>query len=179
VSVNDEVVHGIPGGRILQEGDIVGLDVGLKHKGLFVDMAETVPVGHISDEDKRLIDATREALFEGIKVAVLGSKLGAIGNAIEKIAQKHGFGLVREFGGHGVGHAVHEEPYIPNFGSVTGGPVLREGMVLALEPMFVAGKEEIDIADDEYTVKTRDGRKSAHFEHTIAITETGPVILTE
>jgi len=179
VSVNDEVVHGIPGGRILKEGDIVGLDIGLIHEKLFVDMAETCPVGKISDEDQKLIEKTKKALHLGIASALPGSKIGAIGSAIENFAKPFGYGIVRDLGGHGVGHAVHEEPYIPNFGDKNSGEELLPGMVLAIEPMLTCGTHKVKLLSDGYTVVTEDGSRSAHFEHSIVITRGAPLILTQ
>jgi len=178
ISVNDEVVHGIPGDRVILEGDIVGLDLGLAHKGFFVDMAETVPVENITKEDKNLIDITKKALHEGIGVVRDGVMSGAIGHAIESFVKPYGYGLVKELGGHGVGHAVHEEPFIPNFGSEKDGILLCEGMVIAIEPMLTGGKGAVRLAGDGYTIVTRDGTKSAHFEHTVVVTKNGAHILT-
>tara|TARA_B100000745_G_scaffold98011_1_gene62350 strand:+ start:18888 stop:19652 length:765 start_codon:yes stop_codon:yes gene_type:complete len=180
ISVNDEIVHGIPGDYALKEGDIVGLDIGLIRDGKYiVDMARTYPVGAISDEDKKLLEVTKRSLFAGIKNAIPGKKIGAIGSAIEAVAKEYGYGVVEVLGGHGVGHAVHEEPFIPNFGSKNSGPEIQEGMVLALEPMLTRGTKNVILKDDGYTYATKDGTNSAHFEHTIAITKKGPVILTE
>ena len=179
VSVNDEVVHGIPGDYVLKEGDIVGLDIGLVRNSLYVDMARTLPVGEISKEDKELIAVTKHSLSKGIQAATLGKKIGAIGAAVESVAHESGYGIVEVLGGHGVGHAVHEEPFIPNFGPEHSGPEIKEGMVLALEPMLTLGTKDVYLESDDYTYKTKDGKKSAHFEHTIAITKDGPIILTE
>jgi methionyl aminopeptidase len=179
VSVNEEVVHGIPGKRILKEGDIVGLDIGLIHEKLFVDMAETHPVGKINVEDKKLIEATKKALYLGIESVAVGKNIGAIGNAIERFAKPLGYGIVRDLGGHGVGHKVHEEPYIPNFGKEDSGERIVLGMVLAIEPMLNRGTHKVKLLSDGYTVVTQDGSQSAHFEHTIAVTEKGPIILTQ
>lgn len=180
VSVNDEVVHGIPEeGIVLQEGDIVSLDIGLKHKGFITDAAITVPVGEVSSDAKRLIEATRKSLYAGIKEAKPGNTTGDIGAAIEEIAKKEGLGIVRILSGHGVGYEVHEDPYIPNYGRPGSGTKLEVGMVIAIEPMFTLGEDDVSVAPDEYTFMTTDGSLSAHFEHTIAITEKGPLILTE
>jgi len=179
-SVNDEIVHGIPSENphILEEGDIIGLDCGLRHEGLIVDAAVTVPVGVIDPEAEKLILVTREALAAGIAAAEPGGRVGDISAAIEAYIRPFGYGIVRELGGHGVGYKVHEEPHIPNFGKKRTGPELLPGAVLALEPMVNEGTEKIILADDGYTFKTADGKRSAHFEHTIVITEDGPEILT-
>lgn len=180
VSVNDEVVHGIPLKEIiLEEGDIVSLDLGLKHKGLITDGAITVPVGKISKEAKTLISATKEALDLGIKMAKPGNTTGDIGNAISSVAEKFGYGVVKILSGHGVGYSVHEDPYVPNYGKPGTGEKLVPGMVLAIEPMFNLGSEEVCATEDEYTYVTEDGSISAHFEHTIVITEKGSIILTK
>ena len=178
VSVNDEVVHGIPGKRVLCEGDIVGLDLGIKHDGLFVDMAVTVPVGKISQEDAALIEDTRESLARGIQAAREGATVGDIGNAIESFLKPRGYGIIRDLGGHGVGRAVHEEPFIPNFGVPGEGSRLTAGMVIAIEPMVSRRGEGVVTASDGYTVRTKDGSTCAHFEHTIMISGDAPIILT-
>jgi len=177
-SVNDAVVHGVPTDEPLKNGDIIGLDIGLTHRGLIADMAVTVPVGEISEEYKKLITITKESLMHGIKAAVSGNNIGAIGHAIESYVHPFGYGIVEVLGGHGVGHKVHEPPFIPNYGNKTAGPVIQEGMVLALEPMLNLGSPEISLDSDGFTYRTRDGAHSAHFEHTIVITKDGPVILT-
>jgi len=181
VSVNDEIVHGIPneGNRVLKEGDIVGLDLGLKHNGLFLDTAITVGVGEISKADQKLINITKEALMVGIKAARVGNTVGDIGYAIEEFNKQYGYGLPVELGGHGVGHKVAEEPYIANYGEKGKGPKLKAGMVLALEPMLNIGDSRIKLSKDDYTYTTADGKNSAHFEHTILITEGDPKILTK
>ncbi|OHA24545.1 MAG: type I methionyl aminopeptidase [Candidatus Taylorbacteria bacterium RIFCSPLOWO2_01_FULL_44_26] len=181
VSVNDEIVHGIPNenDKILKEGDIVGLDLGLSHHDLITDMAVTIPVGHISPELEQLIRVTREALVAGIKVARGGNKIGDISSAIEQHALKYGYGIVRELSGHGVGYSVHEAPYVPNFGNPGKGNILRLGMVLAIEPMFNIGTSKTKLDKDGYTYRTADGKPSAHFEHTILITTGDPEILTQ
>ncbi len=183
VSVNDEVVHGIPNkDKILKEGDIVCIDLGLKHGGLFTDMAITVPVGKVSPASMKLIETTKKALQVGISASYAGNTVGDIGHAIESFvnSQKGGqhYGIVEVLSGHGVGRAVHEDPYIPNFGKKGTGAKLVPGMVLALEPMFNNGTKYVAIDDDGHTVRTADGKKSAHFEHTILITEDEPEILT-
>lgn len=179
VSVNDEVVHGIPGDRVLAEGDVVGLDLGLIHKGLFTDSAVTVIVGKGDNKAKELLQATKASLLAGIAAAKGGNFIGDIGAAIEPYAHKAGYGIVRELGGHGVGYEVHEMPYVPNYGRAGSGPVLQPGMVLAIEPMFTEGDEAIRLAPDQFTYVTRDGSRSAHFEHTVLITEGAPEILTQ
>lgn len=178
VSINDEVVHGIPSDRKLEEGDIVGLDLGLQHNGLFLDMAVTVPVGNVSEADKKLMQVTKEALRAGIAAIRVGGRVGDIGEAIEKVVEPAGFAIVEELGGHGVGHEIHEAPFIPHFADGRG-EKLEVGMTLAIEPMINAGESEVifDSADG-YTVRTADGSKSAHYEATIALTESGPEILT-
>jgi methionyl aminopeptidase len=178
ISVNDEIVHGIPNERVLHEGDIVGLDCGLTHNGLITDSAITVPVGEVSQEVAVLIEKTKEALKLGIKAARGGNRIGDISAAIESVAIKMKYGNIRELGGHGVGHEVHEEPYVPNWGKKGTGPILKPGMVLALEPMFTLGSGEVVMMPDGYTVVTEDGSWSAHFEHTILITEGDAEILT-
>jgi len=178
VSINDEIVHGIPGGRTLREGDIVGVDLGLTHRGFVADSALTVGVGQISAEAQRLIDVTHEALWEGIRAARPGSRLGEISHAIQTHAESCGFSVVREYVGHGVGRDMHEDPQVPNFGPADRGPVLRKGMVLALEPMVNVGDWRTKKHDDQWTVSTLDGSLSAHFEHTIAITDGEAEVLT-
>ena len=178
VSVNDEVVHGIPGHIKLKDGDIVGLDLGLEHDGLFTDMSVTVPVGEIDDKAKKLIETTKKALEAGIRFVKDGVKTGDVGNAIESVIKKEKFGIVRELAGHGVGYSVHEPPYVPNYGRKGAGITLKEGMVIAIEPMVNEGKDAIAEADDEWTVITRDGSRSAHFEKTIVVTRNGAEVLT-
>lgn len=177
ISVNDEVVHGIGGDRVLKEGDIVGLDGGIKHKGMISDSAVTVAVGKISKEDEDLMRATKEALMAGINAAECGKYVNDISKAIEKAIPKK-YGVVKILSGHGVGYKVHEEPYVPNFDDGVKGPKLVPGMVLALEPMVNLGTDEVYLADDGYTFITKDHKKSAHFEHTILITEGKAEILT-
>jgi methionyl aminopeptidase len=181
VSVNDEVVHGIPNEseKTLKEGDIVSLDIGLKHKGLFVDMAKTVGVGKVSDESQKLMNVTEESLERAIAVCRSGAELNDIGNAIEKYVRPFGYGIVEDLGGHGVGHKVHEPPYIHNYAVDGKSEKLKEGMVLALEPMLNAGTEQVTLDADGYTYKTADGKRSAHFEHTILITKKGAEIITK
>lgn len=178
ISVNDEIVHGIPGERVLKEGDIVGLDLGLSHHCLITDSAVSIAVGEVEPEVAKLLEKTKEALWAGIKAAKGGARIGDIGAAIEAVANKERYGIVRELGGHGVGHAVHEEPYVPNYGKKGTGPILKPGMVLALEPMFNLGKDDVRLMPDGYTVITEDGSWSAHFEHTILITDGDAEVLT-
>lgn len=180
VSINDEIVHGIPSDiRIIKDGDIVSIDLGLTHKGMITDAALTVAVGQVSEEVATLIRETERSLYKGIKAARPGGRIGDIGAAIESVAIEHGYGVVREFGGHGVGHAVHEQPYVPNYGKRGTGPLLKPGMVLALEPMFMLGSEKISLMPDGYTIISEDGSLSAHFEHTIVITDVGSEIVTQ
>jgi methionyl aminopeptidase len=181
VSVNDEIVHGIPNEnpKILQEGDIVGLDLGITHKGLITDSALTVPVGKVSEEFRKLIEHTKEALWRGIAAARGGSYVGDIGYAIESFARPLGYGLSQGLSGHGVGYKVHEDPYLPNEGRKGGGELLKSGMVLALEPMLTLGTDKIVLDKDGYTYKTADGSYAAHFEHSIVITEGEPFVLTK
>ena len=178
ISVNEEVVHGIGGeNRVLKEGDIVGLDGGIKHKGMISDSAITVPVGKISEEDAELLRVTKEALMAGIQAAVAGKYVNDISKAIEKAIPKK-YGIVKILSGHGVGYKVHEEPYVPNFDDKVKGPRLVPGLVLALEPMVNLGTDEVVLLEDGYTFVTADGKKSAHFEHTILITEGKAEIIT-
>ena len=178
VSINDEIVHGVPrGDRVLKEGDIVSLDIGSIHKGLITDMAVTVPVGEISFEDRKLIDATRGALHVATRAVRAGGHIGDIGEAIEKYVDSRYF-IVEGLGGHGVGHEVHEKPFIANFGKAGTGPGLVSGMVIAIEPMLALGSELIEQSRDGFTYVTRDGSHSAHFEATLAVTENGADILT-
>lgn len=180
VSINDEVVHGIPSpDRILKEGDIVTLDMGLSHEGMLTDHAVTVTAGKVTPEEKKLVKATREALDAGIQAAVGGNTIGDIGNAIQKVAEKYGFAIAEELAGHGVGYKVHEDPYVPNEGEPGEGDKLVPGMVLALEPMLTMGSSKVVFDDDQYTVRTKDGTKSAHFEHTIIITEGKAEVITK
>lgn len=178
ISVNNEIVHGIPlKTKILKEGDIVSLDLGIKYKGLFTDHAITVPVGKISKKDQQLIDDTKKALEIGIWAAKGGETVGDIGHAIESFVNRK-YGIVRELSGHGVGKKIHEDPYIPNYGRAHKGQKLIPGMIVAIEPMLNLGKDFIVTADDDWTIKTADGSRSAHFEHTILITEGDAEILT-
>ncbi|MCL4516145.1 MAG: type I methionyl aminopeptidase [Firmicutes bacterium] len=177
-SVDDEVVHGIPGRRVLEEGQIISIDVGAIVEGFYGDAAMTLPVGKISPAAQRLIDATRQSLERGITFAVEGNRLSDISHAIQTYVESVGFSVVRDFVGHGIGREMHEFPQIPNFGRPGHGPRLKPGMTLAVEPMVNAGGFEVVTDPDNWTVRTRDGSLSAHFEHTIAVTENGPEILT-
>lgn len=176
-SVNDEVVHGIPGKRALREGDVVGIDCGAVFAGYFGDAARTVPVGKIAPESAKLLDVTRKALEAGIAAARPGARVSDIGAAVEAVALVHGYGVVRDFVGHGVGTALHEEPQVPNYGPGGRGSQLKAGMVLAIEPMFNLGRAEVSVDPDGWTVRTRDRSTSAHFEYTIALEPQGAVIL--
>src|SRR3989344_1538469 len=180
VSINDEIVHGIPNEeeKILREGDIVSFDLGLLHRGLITDTAVTVPVGSIDRQSKKLIEVTRMALKRGIEAAQVGKSIGDIGAAISKFVQPTGFSLADDLVGHGVGYSVHEDPFVPNFGVKGRGEKLVPGLVLAIEPMVNVGSSAIKVLSDGYTIKTRDGSRSAHFEHTIAITKKGNIVLT-
>jgi methionyl aminopeptidase len=178
VSVNDEIVHGIPGKRVLQDGDVVSIDLGCTYEGFVADSALTVIVGTPRPGTAELVDVTRESLQEGIRHARPGNRLGEISHAIQTYIESRGFGVVREYVGHGVGREMHEEPQVPNYGPPDSGPVLKKGMVLALEPMVTMGDWRTRQMDDNWTVKTMDGSLAAHFEHTIAITEGEPEVLT-
>ncbi len=180
ISINDEVIHGIPNKkRIIRAGDIVSIDVGATLNGYVGDNAATFAAGDISPEAQRLCDVTRESLYEGIRAAVAGGRLGDIGSTIQRYCEERGFSVVREFTGHGVGKQLHEDPSVPNFGTPGRGVRLLPGMTLAIEPMINAGGAGIRQLPDGWTIKTRDGSLSAHFEHTIAITSNGPVIMTQ
>jgi len=177
-SVNDEVVHGIPGDRVLQEGDIVGVDVGSIVDGFYGDAARTFPVGKVGNEARRLLQVTEEALYAGIEQGIVGNRLSDISHAVQVYVEAAGYSVVRDFVGHGIGRHMHEEPQVPNFGPPGRGPRLREGMVLALEPMVNTGDYRVRVKEDNWTVVTADGSLSAHFEHSFAITDEGPCILT-
>ena len=179
VSVNEEIVHGIPSKRVLREGDIVSLDCGLEHGGLFTDAAVTVGVGEISPELKKLIAVTEESLYRGIKMAKPGKRLGDIGHAIGSFLEENGYGVVEELAGHGVGYKPHEEPYVPNFGKLGSGLELKPGLVIAIEPMAAMGTPKIRMEKDEFTFSTKDNKPAAHFEHTIVITKHGPEVMTK
>jgi methionyl aminopeptidase len=176
-SINEEVVHGIPSKRSLKEGDIIGIDCGAVVQGYFGDAARTMPVGRITPERARLLEVTRKALEAGIAAARPGNRISDIGAAVEALAVAAGYGVVRDFVGHGVGTALHEEPQVPNYGPAGRGGVLKSGMVIAIEPMFNLGRGEVSVDRDGWTVRTRDGSVSAHFEFTVAIEPQGAVIL--
>lgn len=179
VSVNDEVVHGIPTeARVFEEGDVVTVDLGLSYNGYFVDAARTVVVGAGDPAAKKLVDATREALAEAIKAAKVGGRVGDIGAAVARVARKHDLGIVMDLGGHAVGKAVHEKPFIANDGKEGEGEKIKEGLVLAIEPMLCEAKGDIILAEDDWTYKMEDGGRAAHFEDTVIITKNGPEILT-
>jgi len=178
-SVNEVVVHGYPSSYTLREGDIIGLDLGVIYKGYYSDMAVTLPVGKVSFEAKRLIMVTRNALRYGIKKAKVGNTIGDIGNTIQRYIETQNYGIVKELCGHGIGKKLHEDPQIPNFGQRGHGPKIVEGMVICIEPMITIGDPNLKQAKDGYGYATKDGSLSAHFEHTIAITKSGPKILTE
>ncbi len=178
VSVNDEVVHGIPGDRRLEEGQIVSVDVGVNFDGWYGDAARTLCIGQVSADAQRLLDVTQEALRRGIAQAKAGNRLGDISAAVQTYAEQNGYSVVRELVGHGIGQRMHEEPQVPNFGRANTGPELKAGMVLAIEPMLNVGGCEVSFDSDKWTVRTADGSLSAHFEHTVAVTERGPEILT-
>lgn len=179
VSINNEVVHGIPdAARFLKEGDIVSVDVGCTYKGYISDAARTYPVGDISPEAQKLIDATRDSFFEGLKFCRPGYRLSDISHAIQQKAESEGFSVIRDFVGHGVGRAMHEEPQIPNYGKPGRGPRLARGMVFAIEPMINQGTFEVDVLADNWTVVTLDGKLSAHYENTVVITDDEPELIT-
>lgn len=177
-SINEQVVHGIPSARQLIDGDIVSLDMGVKLNGFYGDSAITVPVGEIGDDAKRLLRVTQEALEHGITQVRVGNRVSDIGHAIQQHVESHGFSVVREFVGHGIGASLHEEPQIANYGEPGRGPRLAEGMVLAIEPMVNMGRPGVKVLADGWTAVTRDGSLSAHFEHTVAVTGQGPLVLT-
>ncbi|MGD8192753.1 type I methionyl aminopeptidase [Brevibacillus ginsengisoli] len=178
-SVNEELVHGIPGKRILQEGDIISIDIGAQFEGYHGDSAWTYAVGNISEEDRRLMQVSEESLFKGLEKAIPGARLSDISHAIQVHAEAAGFTIVREYVGHGVGRDLHEDPQIPNYGPPDRGPRLKPGMVLAIEPMVNAGERYVRTLADNWTVVTVDGKNCTHYEHTIAITEDGYEILTK
>jgi methionyl aminopeptidase len=179
-SINSEIVHGIPSeARVLKAGDIVSIDTGVVLDGYYGDSAITVAVGELKPELQKLLDVTRESLEHGIEAARVGNTVGDVGAAVQEVVEKNGFSVVREFVGHGIGTKLHEDPQVPNFGKRGYGPKLRDGMVLAIEPMVNMGRPETRLLDDKWTAVTQDGSYSAHFEHCIAVTRNGPVILTE
>jgi methionyl aminopeptidase len=177
-SVNEEVVHGMPSNRVLVEGDIIGLDFGVCYQGLYGDAAITLPVGRVSEQAARLMQVTQQSLYSAIDQACDGNRLGDISAAVQETAEAAGYSIVRDFVGHGIGKSMHEEPQIPNFGKKGRGIELKKGMILAIEPMVNAGKYRVRILSDGWTVITEDGSLSAHFEHSVAITDNGPEILS-
>ncbi len=178
ISIDDEVVHGIPGKRVIREGEIVSVDVGSIVEGFYGDSARTIAIGDIGAEKRRLMDFTLKSLMAGIDKARKGNRLGEVSAAVQKVAEDAGYGVVRQLVGHGIGRNMHEEPQVPNFGSVDDGPILEVGMVIAIEPMINMGTYDVKTLPDGWTVVTADGQPSAHFEHTVAITEDGPDILS-
>jgi len=178
-SINDEVVHGIPGNRILMDGDLLSIDVGVEKDGYYGDAALSVGVGSISDDKQKLMDITEKSLYLGIAQAHAGYRLGDISNAIQSFVEENGYSVVRDLCGHGVGKHLHEDPQIPNYGKKNSGALLKDGMTLAIEPMINLGSYKVNVADDGWTVLTTDGQPSAHFEHTIAIINGTPEILTK
>jgi methionyl aminopeptidase len=178
ISVNEAVVHGIPGDVPLEEGDIVGLDLGVYLDGWHADSAWTYPVGTVAPEAQRLLNVTRESLFQGIAKARVGNRIGDIAAAVQKYVESNGYSIVRDLVGHGIGRSIHEEPSVPNFGKPGSGPVLKEGMTICIEPMVNQGGYKVKTLKDNWTLVAADGKYSAHFEHTVAITRDGPVILT-
>ncbi len=180
ISINDEVIHGIPSPkRIIKAGDIVKVDVGALYRGYNGDAARTFAVGTVSEEAKRLIEATKESFYKGAALALAGNRIGDVGNAVQSCVEGHGFSVVREYIGHGVGAKLHEEPDVPNYGTSGRGPRLYAGMTIAIEPMVNAGVEKVKVLGDGWTVVTADGSLSAHYENTVAVTEDGPVLLTD
>jgi methionyl aminopeptidase len=179
ISVNDEVVHGIPGDKVVHDGDVVSIDIGIIYRDYYSDTAVTVGVGKINPKLQELLDVTRQSLYEGIAQCRVGNHLGDVSNAIQNYIEQRNFSVVRDFVGHGIGKNLHEAPEVPNFGPAHMGPILKEGMVLAIEPMVNIGTWKTRISEDGWTVVTLDGQPSAHFEHSLAITADGPLILTE
>lgn len=177
-SVNEQVVHGIPGKRVLKEGDILSVDCGAVFEGYYGDSARTFAIGEVSDQARRLLEATESSLMAGIEQCRIGLRLYDIGAAVQEVAERAGFSVVRDYVGHGIGRAMHEDPQVPNYGRHGSGPKLKEGMVLAVEPMVNAGRYDVHGLVDGWTVVTDDGSMSAHFEHSIAITASGPLVLT-
>ena len=179
ISVNDVVVHGIPTDKPLQEGDIIGIDIGVCKDGWHGDAAWTYPVGTISTEAQRLLNVTRESLFQGISKAKVGGRIGDIGATVQKYVESHGYGVVRDLVGHGIGRNLHEDPHaVPNFGKAGTGPKIQEGLTICIEPMINQGTWRVSTLDDGWTIVTADGKLSAHFEHAVAVTKLGPVLLT-
>ena len=179
VSVNNELIHGIPGNRILKEGDIVTIDVGAKYKGYHSDTAYTYPVGQVSEEAKRLMEVTEKALYIGLEKAKANNRITDISHAIQTYAEANGYSIPRDYCGHGVGQEVHEDPNVPNFGAPGRGPLLKKGMTIAVEPMIQQGVKETKVLSDDWTVVSLDGKLSAHYEHTVLITEDGYEILSK
>jgi methionyl aminopeptidase len=179
ISVNEEVVHGVPGRRVLVEGDIVGCDVGANVSGFYADGAWTFPVGRVSRDAERLLKVSEEALWVGIEQARVGRRVGDISHAIQRFVRKNGYTVVREMVGHGIGRSLHEDPQVPNYGKAGSGDLLRDGMTFCIEPMVNAGRKDIEALPDEWTIVTSDRSLSAHFEHTIAVTRNGTMILTQ
>ena len=178
ISVNEEIVHGIPGARRLKTGDLVSLDFGVKYQGYYGDAALTVAVGEVTPKAKVLMEATEKALYAGIEQAKVGKRLTDISHAVQTVVEGAGFGVIREFVGHGIGRSLHEDPQIPNFGPPGRGPLLQAGMTLAIEPMTSMGAWQVKILQDGWTAVTQDGSLAAHYEHTVAVTENGPLILS-
>lgn len=178
ISVNEEIIHGIPSDRVIEEGDIAGIDLGVLLDGYYGDAAVTLPAGQISSQAKRLMETTEVALYKAIDAAVIGNRVSDIAHTIQRHVEGAGYSVVREFVGHGIGRALHEDPPVPNFGEPGQGPQLREGMVLAIEPMVNAGKSDLFVRENGWTAVTKDRSLSAHFEHTVAVTRNGPLILT-
>ena len=178
-SVNEEVVHGIPGKRVLREGDIIGVDVGVKLDGYFSDAARTFAIGKVDADSRKLIEVTRAAMYEGIKQAVVGNKISDISWAVQNYAEKNGLSVVRQYVGHGIGRNLHEDPQVPNFGKPHQGPKLVEGMALAIEPMLNLGTEDVEVLKDGWTVVTKDGKRSGHFEQTIFVGQNQAEVVTE
>lgn len=178
-SINEEIVHGIPSNRPLRDGDIIGLDYGVIYDGFYGDSAITVGIGKVSEEAQRLMDVTEQSLYRGIQELQEGKRLGDLGSAVQRFAESAGFSVVRAFVGHGIGKKLHEEPPVPNYGEPDRGLRLKEGMVLAIEPMVNAGGYEVEIKEDGWTAVTKDGSLAAHFEHSVAITKNGPYILSQ
>jgi len=179
VSVNEEIIHGIPSSRLIADGDLVSVDLGIKYKGLFVDTAYTYIVGKAISSTKKLVKVTLKSLHEGVRFVRIGHRVGDLGFSIQKFVEKNGFSVIRRFVGHGIGRDLHLPPEIPNFGEKGKGPIFEEGCVVAVEPMVAAGNFEVEVLKDGWTAKTKDNSLSAHFEHTIAITKKGPWVLTQ
>ncbi len=178
VSLNEEIIHGIPSGRILQEGDIVSLDFGVLYEGFYSDSAITVPVGRVAEEALRLVAAARTAFLEGLTMFREGNRLSDVSAAVQRSVEAEGFSVIRQFVGHGIGRSLHEEPQVPNFGAPGRGPRFKPGMTLAIEPMIAAGDWEVEVLEDGWTAVTKDRSLSAHYEHTVALTADGPEILS-